>query len=44
MAVDIPHNELRELAKAYVQQATPIVREQERILAKLDNHPMRRVS
>jgi hypothetical protein len=37
--MDIPHNELRELAKAYVKQATPIVREQERILAQLDGHP-----
>ena len=37
--MDIPHNELRGLAKAYVKQATPIVREQERILAQLDGHP-----
>jgi hypothetical protein len=37
--VDIPHDELRKLAEAYVTQATPIVREQERILAQLDGHP-----
>ena len=37
--MDIPHNQLRGLAKAYVKQATPIVREQERILAQLDGHP-----
>jgi hypothetical protein len=37
--VNIPHDELRSLAEAYVKQATPIVREQKRILAQLDDHP-----
>jgi hypothetical protein len=37
--VDIPYNELRKLAEAYVKQATPIVREQERLLEQLEDHP-----
>ena len=37
--VDIPHHELLELAKAVVTQATPIVREQERLIDHLHDNP-----
>jgi len=37
--VDIPHHELLELAKAFVAQATPIVREQERLIDHLHDNP-----
>jgi hypothetical protein len=37
--MDIPHHELLELAKAFVAQATPIVREQERLIDHLHGSP-----
>jgi hypothetical protein len=37
--MDIPHHELLELAKAFVAQATPIVREQERLTNHLRDNP-----
>ncbi|HKG73452.1 MAG TPA: hypothetical protein VKA79_04365 [Aestuariivirgaceae bacterium] len=37
--MDIPHHELLELAKAFVAQATPIVREQERLIDHLHDDP-----
>jgi len=37
--VDIPHHELLELAIAFVAQATPIVREQERLIDHLRDNP-----
>jgi len=37
--VDIPHHELLKLAKAFVAQATPIVREQERLIDHLHGSP-----
>lgn len=37
--MDIPHDELLKLARAYVKEVTPIVREQERIIESLKNHP-----
>jgi hypothetical protein len=37
--VDIPHHELLELARAFVAQATPIVREQERLIDHLHDSP-----
>ena len=33
--MDIPHHELLALAEAFVAQATPIVREQERLIEHL---------
>jgi hypothetical protein len=36
--MDIPHHELLELAKAFVGQATPIVREQERLIDHLHDN------
>jgi hypothetical protein len=38
-AMDIPHHELLELAKAFVAQSTPIVREQERLIDHLHDNP-----
>ena len=37
--MDIPHHELLALAQAFVAQATPVVREQERLIDHLHDHP-----
>jgi len=34
--MDIPHHELLALARAFVAQATPIIREQERLIDHLE--------
>jgi hypothetical protein len=41
--MDLAHEELLKLAAAFVAQATPIVREQERLLARLQGNDERRV-